>query len=115
MKHANYSARQLELLDAAVLQQLYEQCADYAELVDGHPPSPFAACEEFSAIPEGKTLEDKFMLGLFDPSNVLVGLLEGMRHYPEEQTWWVGLMLIAPNGSRSFALGVSPWEKTPSR
>ena len=92
LERVNYSARPLKLTDAEVLQQVYEQCADYAELVDGHPPSSSAAREEFSAVPEGKTLEDKFMFGLFSPANDLVGLLEGNRHYPEEQTWWIGLI-----------------------
>lgn len=104
LERVNYSARPLKLTDAEVLQQVYEQCADYADLVDGHPPSSSAAREEFSAVPEGKTLEDKFMFGLFSPANDLVGLLEGIRHYPEEQTWWIGLIMIAPQQRRQ-ALG----------
>jgi ribosomal protein S18 acetylase RimI-like enzyme len=26
----------------------------------------------------------------------MVGVLEGMRHYPEEATWWIGLLLLSP-------------------
>lgn len=96
LERADYSARRLEPNEAEVLQRLYEQCADYADLVDGHPPSPFAAREEFLAVPEGKTLQDKFMFGLFDARNILVGLIEAIRHYPDDQTWWVGLMMLAP-------------------
>lgn len=101
---ANYWVRRLEPNDEDVLQQLYEQCADYAYLVDGHLPPPTAAREEFLAVPEGKTLQDKFMFGLFDTRNVLVGLIEAIQHYPDDRSWWVGLMMIAPQ-QRGRGLG----------
>lgn len=95
---SGYWARQLEPnKDEGILQQLYEQCTDYSCLIDGHPPSPSAASEEFLAVPEGKTLQDKFMIGLFDACNNLVGLIEGIRYYPDDSTWWVGLMMLAPS------------------
>lgn len=37
--------------DAEVLQQLYEQCTEFALLTDGQPPLPTAAREEFDAVP----------------------------------------------------------------
>ena len=101
---ADYLVRQLEPNDEKILQKLYEQCADYAYLVDGQEPSPSAAREEFLAVPEGKTLQDKFMFGLFDIRNVLVGLIESIRHYPDDRSWWVGLMMLAPE-QRGKGLG----------
>ncbi|NMG09834.1 GNAT family N-acetyltransferase [Brasilonema sp. UFV-L1] len=101
---AGYSARRLEPNDEEVLQQLYEQCTDFANLTEGHPPSPSAAHEEFLAVPEGKTLQDKFMFGFFDVHNVLVGLIEAIRHYPDDRSWWVGLMMLAPQ-ERGKGLG----------
>lgn len=109
LERAGYWARQLEPnKDEGILQQLYEQCIDYSYLIDGHPPSPSAASEEFLAVPEGKTLHDKLMIGFFDACNILVGLIEGIRHYPNDGTWWVGLMMLAPqqrgkgNGSEFY-------------
>lgn len=99
-----YSVESLELRDAERLQKLYEKCADYAYLVDGQPPSPTAAREEFFAVPEGKSLCDKFMFGLFAPQHELIGLIESIRGYPNEQTWWVGLVVLAPEYRRKGLL-----------
>jgi len=101
---AGYWAKQLEPEDEKVLQRLYEQCTQFAYLTDGHPPPPSAARDEFFAIPEGKTLQDKFIFGLFDSCNVLLGMLEAIRHYPNDESWWVGLMMLAPQ-QRGKGLG----------
>ncbi len=63
-------------------------------MTDGQPPLPTAASDEFVCVPEGKTTEDKYMFGLFDARNVLLGLIESIRHYPDDQTWWLGLMML---------------------
>lgn len=101
---AGYSAKRLEPEDEEVLQRLYEQCTQFAYLTDGYPPPPSAARDEFFAIPEGKTLQDKFIFGLFDVSNALLGMLEAIRHYPNDESWWVGLMMLAPQ-QRGKGLG----------
>ena len=91
-----YSAKLLKLEDAKILQTLYEQCTEFALLTDGKPPSPTAAREEFDALPDGKTTEDKYIFGLFDSQDELIGMVESLRHYPDNQTWWVGLMMLSP-------------------
>lgn len=91
-----YSIRLLTVEDAKILQLLYEKCADFAFLVDGESPSPSAAHDEFSAVPEGKTIQDKFILGLFDKNHICVGMIESIRRYPDDQSWWLGLMMLAP-------------------
>lgn len=96
LENFGYLAKQLQPKDAAVLQQLYEQCTDFALLSDGLPPAPTAALEEFEALPDGKTIQDKYIFGLFDSCNRLVGMMESIRHYPDHQTWWIGLMMLAP-------------------
>ena len=99
------SVKPLTLDNSATLQDLYERCADYALLVDGAPPSPTAARDEFSAVPEGKGLDDKFMFGLFR-SEGLAGLLESIRHYPDGDTWWLGLLMLEPD-SRGQGVGAA--------
>ena len=96
LKGINCSVKKLEIDDADILQQLYEKCADYNYLMEGQPPSPTAALDEFTAIPAGRSLNDKYMLGIFNPQDELIGLIEGMRHYPEENSWWIGLIMLAP-------------------
>lgn len=96
LNRPGYSAKLLKPEDAAVLQNLYEQCVEFALLTDGQPPSSTAAHDEFDAVPDGKTTEDKYILGLFDPQNNLIGMIESIRHYPDNQTWWLGLMMLNP-------------------
>jgi GNAT superfamily N-acetyltransferase len=79
------------------LQRLYERCSDYAILVDGEPSPATAAEEEFRSVPPGRSLDDKVMFGLIAPTDDIVGLLEGLRHYPDEATWWLGLLLLLPD------------------
>jgi GNAT superfamily N-acetyltransferase len=33
---------------------------------------------------------------LIDPDGEIVAMLEGSRHYPDDSTWWIGLLLLAP-------------------
>jgi RimJ/RimL family protein N-acetyltransferase len=99
-----YSAKRLVPEDAEILQQLYEQCTEFALFTDGQPPSPTAAREEFDAVPEGKTTHDKYIFGLFDPNDSLVGMIESIRYYPDHKTWWLGLMMLAPE-QRGKGLG----------
>ncbi|MCF2145168.1 GNAT family N-acetyltransferase [Desmonostoc muscorum LEGE 12446] len=92
---AAYIAKKLNSSDEKILQHLFEQCTDYAIMTDGHPPLSSAAADEFLALPEGKTIEDKFIFGLFAPDDTLVGMLESIRDYPDEKSWWIGLMMLA--------------------
>ncbi|HMB25334.1 MAG TPA: GNAT family N-acetyltransferase, partial [Anaerolineales bacterium] len=48
--------------------------------------------------------DDKFLYGVFDHQGGLVGVLEGMRHYPEENIWWIGLLMLAPE-ARGCGIG----------
>jgi len=89
---------------AKPLQRLFEQCADFALLVEGESVSPTAAKDIFQSVPKGKSLSDKFIYGLMDRQGAIVGVLEGIRHYPDEATWWVGLLLLAPE-VRGHGLG----------
>lgn len=86
------------------LQDLFEKCSDYVFLVDGHKVLPDAAENTFQETPPGYSTENKFVYGIFNQNKALVGLLEGMRHYPEQGTWWIGLLLIIPE-ARGEGLG----------
>jgi ribosomal protein S18 acetylase RimI-like enzyme len=89
---------------AAELQAFYEECGDYVELVTGAPPGPREAEELLSAVPRGKTHDDKFVIGLFDAPGHLVGVLDVIRDYPGPRDWYVGLLLFGPS-SRGRRLG----------
>jgi GNAT superfamily N-acetyltransferase len=106
LNRPGYLAKQLRPEDAAVLQSLYEQCADFSLLNVGHPFSPTEAREEFDVLPDGKTAADKYIFGLFDPHSNLIGMIESIRYYPDDQTWWIGLMMLSPT-QRGQGLGLN--------
>ncbi len=92
----DYSVHLLTYEDVKAIQTLYEKCEDYMLLVDGHPAGENAAEEEFHDLPPGRSADDKFMFGIVSPLNELIGLLDVMRWYPDEVTWWIGLLLLVP-------------------
>ncbi len=99
-----HSVRRLTLEDIGAIQGLFEKCLDYMLLVDGHAADPQAVAEEFQSVPPGKSLEDKFVFGIFDRQGDLAGLLDTLRGFPEENTWWIDTLLLAPE-ARGQGLG----------
>jgi len=73
-------------------------------LVEGHPAEPNAILKDFQFVPPGKSQNDKFVFGIFNSQNNLVGLLDVLRWYPDEMTWWIGLLLLLSE-ARSHGLG----------
>jgi GNAT superfamily N-acetyltransferase len=103
-KAEDYSAVHLGEDDIPDLQDLLEKASDYELLISGEPPSPWAAQELLEDCPPGKTLDDKFTLGIIDGSAVLVGVMDVVRDYPEPGVWWIGLLLFDPI-KRSHGMG----------
>jgi hypothetical protein len=88
----DYSVHRLSRADVGALQELFEHCMDFSLLVDGRAPAPHAADDMFDSGPPGRSLADKFVFGVVDRQGVLVGCLDGMRSYPDDTTWWIGLL-----------------------
>lgn len=99
-----YSVHQLGLKDSGRIQGLLEKCRDFMLLVDGRPAGPDAGEEEFIDVPPGRSLDDKFVFGITSQQSDLVGVLDVLRRYPDETTWWIGLLLFAPE-VRSQGIG----------
>jgi GNAT superfamily N-acetyltransferase len=92
-----YTVRRLKPDDAVILQRLWDRCSDYVEIVEGKGVSPTAAEELFQSLPPGGSFSNKLVAGIFHREGEIGGVLEGMRHYPEENIWWIGLLLLAPD------------------
>ncbi|MBI5958244.1 MAG: GNAT family N-acetyltransferase [Chloroflexi bacterium] len=92
----DYRVARLTDADRATVQTLLERCADYFDLVEGFPPSDHAAADLFLDVAPGKTLDDKLLLGVWDVSGGLAGVLDVMCDYPTPGEWFIGLMLIDP-------------------
>lgn len=96
--------QQLSIEDSKAIQALYEKCLDFMLLVDGRSASPNSGVEEFQDLPPGKSQDDHFVFGIANQKDDLVGLLDTVRGYPDETTWWIGLLLFIPE-VRSQGLG----------
>jgi GNAT superfamily N-acetyltransferase len=106
LNRPGYLAKLLRPEDAPVLQSLYEQCADFSLLSVGQPFSSTEARDDFDVLPDGKMAADKYIFGLFDPHSNLIGMIESIRRYPDNQTWWIGLIMLCPN-QRGQGLGLN--------
>ena len=100
----DHFVRRLGLEDIGAIQVLCAKCVDYMLLVDGHPAEPDGVEEDFLSVPAGKAYEDKFVFGIMNRQNEMIGLLETLRGYPDEKTWWIGLLLFTPE-TRSQGIG----------
>lgn len=91
-----YSIELLKPEDAPILQTIYDRCIDFAILTYGEPFGSTAATDEFKDLPPGKTQEDKYIFGLLDLETNLLAIIESIKHYPDDRTWWLGLMMLIP-------------------
>jgi GNAT superfamily N-acetyltransferase len=101
-----YSLAALTPEDGPRAQRLCERCADYSEMVMGVPPGPAEAQSLYMALPEGKTYEDKLLMGIFAGPEELVGVLDAVRDVPTSGMWWLGVLLLDP-ARRDQGLGTS--------
>jgi GNAT superfamily N-acetyltransferase len=100
----------LQEADVPALQELHERCHVFLELIRGEPPRADAAARLLVELPEGKTLEDKFLFGLYpERGTPLVGVLEAIRGFPEPGEWFIGFLLLDP-AHRDTGLGTRFFE-----
>jgi GNAT superfamily N-acetyltransferase len=90
--------------DIEAIQGLLDQCLDYMLLVDGHAANLASTKEDFQFVPPSASPADKYVYGILDKKKALVGLLDTLRGYPQEGTWWIRLLLLEPQ-VRSQGLG----------
>ena len=95
-ERAGLHAVLLDESQAGPLQDLHEQCSDFIRLATGYPPQLTEALDLLKALPAGKSLEDKFVLGFTQNHGALVRVLEVVRDYPDLSTWYIGLLMFAP-------------------
>lgn len=89
---SKYQVRHLEKCDAQTVLDLYESNPLYFEC----PPPPTIQSVEYymRALPDGKSIADKHFVGFFDGNN-LVAVLDLIEKYPDKQTVFIGLFMVA--------------------
>jgi RimJ/RimL family protein N-acetyltransferase len=92
----DYFAKKLSLEDDLnLVQDLCKRCTDYYEHCEQRPTPGTAAEDIFTELPPEKTLEDKYVIGIFNKDNKLIGVIEGVVNFPLG-SWFMGLMIIDP-------------------
>ena len=79
--------------ELAALQRVIESDEDYFLRVTGHPPGPADAQSTLMFVPEGTSPDDKAPFGVW-AGDELVGLLDLLLRYPDDETIYIGLLLI---------------------
>lgn len=78
------------------LQQFFEANPEYFLAVEGAPPGPDAAREEFESLPPADfTFERKYTLGFSDARGSLVANADVVSDLLAKRVWHVGLFIVA--------------------
>lgn len=96
IKRNTYLIRGLSIDDEQKIQNLCERCLDYFELVEGTHPEESEGRNILYDLPPNKSLEDKFVFGVFDKTYRLVAVVDIIKDYKAISEWIIGLMLIDP-------------------
>jgi GNAT superfamily N-acetyltransferase len=93
---ADLRARELAQGEVARLQAFYDASPEYFMAINGRPPGPSAAQEEFDDLPPPELgFSRRWMVGLFDPSDTLAGIAVVLSDFCAARVWHIGLFLIA--------------------
>ncbi len=86
------------------IQNLCNNCSDYYLLDKGIVADSDEAQKMLRAVPDGKSSNDLFILGVFNKYNSLIGVVHIIKDYPKLNVWMLGLLLIDPK-ERNKGLG----------
>ncbi len=101
-----YKLRKLNLRDESILENLCTCCTDYYRITEGKAPDINSASKIIEEIPQGKKYKDKYVIGIFDSHNQLIGVLDMIKDYPLKYEWIISLLMIDPS-KRHIGIGKS--------
>jgi ribosomal protein S18 acetylase RimI-like enzyme len=104
MQLTNYTFRVVGPDDEAQLQALLESDSDFFKIANDKPPGPGEAKSLLNDLPEAKGNYGKFVYAVFDHSGALVAVFDLVRGYPDDRTWFLGFLFVAPD-NRNMGLG----------
>ena len=82
------------IAEEAAIQALFEQDPGFFELTEGAPPRPTEAHETFVIpLPPELAAAQRHMFAIGEP---LAGVIEMLEGYPDRETWYLGLIFLAP-------------------
>ena len=98
-----YSIKPITSFNHSEIRHLYDLCSDYHIMCSGGN----ATDEDIDNIfkySNKKTLEDSLTLGVYNKCELLIGMVDIFKNYPNNGTWMIGLLLLSPN-ERNKKLG----------
>jgi ribosomal protein S18 acetylase RimI-like enzyme len=98
------TARQLNSDDLETIQSLLKSCDDFSILVTGNPYESNAGRDLLLSCPPGIEQGNKYVIGIINQNENLVGLLDAVKGYSISEVWFVGLLLFSPE-NRNKGLG----------
>ncbi len=82
---------------------LYDLCSDYHIMCSGRNATD-EDIDDIFKYSEKKTLEDSLTFGVYNNYDLLIGMVDIFKNYPDNGTWMIGLLLLSPN-ERNKGLG----------
>lgn len=98
-----YSVKPINNDNHSEIKQLYDLCSDYHIMASGRSTTDEDVDDIFK-YNDKKTVEDSLTLGIYNNDEILVGIVDIFKNYPDFRTWMIGLLLISPN-ERNKKLG----------
>lgn len=83
-----------EPAELAALQAVFEAAPRYFETVCGGPPGPAEAPSTFTALPPGRSYDDKRVYGLY-AGDAMIGVADVVRGWNAPDKAIIGLLLLA--------------------
>ncbi|AYG00566.1 GNAT family N-acetyltransferase [Lactococcus allomyrinae] len=93
----NFSLKILSEHHKAEIEVFFEQASDYAILESGFSNPQSEAMNLLHDFPDGKVEQDKFVYGVFSQTNELVGVVDLIKDFPENNEWMLGLLDFIPS------------------
>ncbi len=100
------TAFEIDARDLAALQRFFEDNPEYHLAVEGEPPGPSAAQDEFDALPpEDWAFDKKWVIGVHDAEKRMIGMVDLIENLFVDGVWHIGLFIVA---TRLHGLGTAP-------
>jgi len=91
-----YKIRKIDLRDEDLLLDLCIRCTDFFRLVEGRTPNSNDSARILEELPRGKQYFDKFVLGIFDRHDKLIGVMDLIKDFPIKGEWVIGRLMLDP-------------------
>jgi GNAT superfamily N-acetyltransferase len=91
-----FRARPLVATDVPVLQAFFEENPEYFLAVNGVPPRPCEAREEFDDLPPADiSFNERWLIAFTDPTGKLVGFAGVLSDVLAARVWHIGIFIVA--------------------